>query len=93
MDDDELPKLAESNKQLIAVSSDVAYATRAIIEAFDVVIGLYPDKEEMSGWGKLVIKGAGVVEGDDTRTTALWCKSIEDAIALTQLYGDLSSSK
>jgi hypothetical protein len=85
MEDEDFVRLADNNKSLIAACSDPALGMQTVIQDHDVVFGLYPSKDSMKGWEKHRIKGA---EHPDATTTAVWCTSINEAMALSRLCGD-----
>lgn len=87
MDDDELVRLADNNKGLIAACSDPAAGVRSVVQDHDVVYGLYRSDHALLGWEKHRIKGE---ETQDAVTTAVWCTSLDEAMALSRLCGDQS---
>jgi hypothetical protein len=48
-----------------------------------VVVGLYFDPESMSRWDKYLIKGEA--NAPSTRIACIWCKAIDEALALQRL--------
>ena len=85
MDDDDYAKLADESATRLRRAADRTAETRAIIAEHDLVFGLYFDPESMSRWDKYLIKGdASAVSA---RIACIWCKAIDDALALQRLAG------
>ena len=85
MESEEFERLADNNKGLIAACSDPAAGMQSIVQDHDVVYGLYPSEQALLGWEKHRIKGQ---ETADSTITALWCSSLDEAMALSRLFGD-----
>ena len=79
MDNDEFARLADNNKSLLEACSDPEAGLRSILQDHDVVYGLYPSQQSPLGWDKAGIKGQ---ERPDAAITAIWCTSLDEAIAL-----------
>jgi hypothetical protein len=84
MDDEEFARLADDTTERLRRSSDRAEALKTIIDASDVVFGLYPDPESMSRWDKFLIKGDA--NSASTKIACVWCKAIEEALALKRAH-------
>jgi hypothetical protein len=79
MDDDEFARLADNNKSLLDACSDREAGLRSILQDHDVVYALYPSQDAPQGWDKAGIKGQ---DRPDAAVTAIWCTSLEEAMAL-----------
>jgi hypothetical protein len=79
MDDDEFARLADNNKSLLDACSDREAGLRSILQDHDVVYALYPSQDAPLGWDKAGIKGQ---DRPDAAVTAIWCTSLEEAMAL-----------
>lgn len=88
MDDEDLVRLADNNKSLLMACSDPALGMVTVVQEYDVVYGLYPSHDTVLGWQKHHIKGE---EHPDAATTAVWCISLDEAMALSRLCGDQSA--
>ena len=86
MDDEEFVRLADNNKSLIMACSDPELGMQTVVQEHDVVYGLYPSRDALIGWEKHCIKGGE----PDAATTAVWCTSLDEAMALSRLCGDQS---
>ena len=80
MDDEDFARLADATRERLRRSADRAEEIRTIIAENDVVFGLYPDPESLSRWDKVLIKGD--VNSASAMIACIWCKSIEEALAL-----------
>lgn len=78
MDNDEFARLADNNKSLLEACSDPRAGLRSILQDHDVVYALYPSQSPL-GWDKAGIKGQ---ERPDAAITAIWCTSLDEAMAL-----------
>jgi hypothetical protein len=88
IDFDELRDLAADVRIFIEASDDKASALRAVITAYDVVVGIFPSQ---SGTDLHVIKGREVLDhiarsqtADDYTHTAIAFQNRDQAIALQQ---------
>jgi hypothetical protein len=81
MDDDEFARLADNNKSLLEACSDPNAGLRSILQDHDVVYALYPSQDSPLGWDKAGIKGQ---ERPDAAITAIWCTSLDEAMALSE---------
>lgn len=84
MDDEDFARLADDTAERLKRSADRAEALKTIINESDVVFGLYPDPESMSRWDKFLIKGDA--NSASLRIACVWCKAIEEALALKRTY-------
>ena len=84
MDDEDFARLADDTAERLTRSVDRVAALKAIIDASDVAFGLYPDPESMSRWDKFLIKGDA--NSPSPRIACIWCKAIEEALALKRTY-------
>jgi hypothetical protein len=86
IDFDELRALAAQNRNFVQTSQDQARALRAIVNAYDVVLGIFPSPE---GTGLHVVKGDDIlryVADNDTAVdysyTAIAVHTREQAMVL-----------
>ena len=84
MDDEDFARLADDTAERLKRSADRGEALWIIIDASDVVFGLYPDPESMSRWDKFLIKGD--TNSSSLKIACVWCKAIEEALALKRTY-------
>ena len=84
MDDEDFARLADETAERLKGSADRRAALKTIIDASDVVFGLYPDPESMSRWDKFLIKGD--TNSTSTKIACIRCKAIEEALALKRAY-------
>ena len=84
MDDEDFARLADDTTERLRRSTDHVAALKTIIDESDVVFGLYPDPESMSRWDKFLIKGEA--NSSSPRIACIWCKAIEEALALKRTY-------
>lgn len=85
MDDNDYAKLADETVARLRRSADRTAELKAIIAENDVVFALYFDPESLSRWDKYLIKGdAGNAAG---KIACIWCKAIDEALALQRLAG------
>lgn len=84
MDDEDFARLADAAAERLRLADDRAGELRQIIAEHDVVFGLYPDPESITRWDKVLIKGAA--DSQSSRIACVWCKAIEEAVALRQAY-------
>jgi hypothetical protein len=84
MDEEEIIRLADNNRSLISACSDPAAGMQAVIQEHELVYGIFPSSAVEAGWEKVCIKG---VEGTGATTTAVWCASLEEAMALSRIFG------
>ena len=83
MDDDDYAKLADATAARLRRAADRTAELKAVIAENDLVFGLYFDPESMSRWDKYLIKGdAGVASA---KIACIWCKAIDEALALQRL--------
>ena len=90
IDFNELRGLADETRAFIQKYEDKALALRAVIAGHDVVLGIYPSREE--GVGLHVIKGdellrqiANSNEAGDYTHTAIAVQTLEQAVTLKAL--------
>ena len=90
IDFEELRGLADETRSFIQKYEDKALALRAVIAGHDVVLGIYPSREE--GFGLHVIKGdellrqiANSNEVGDYTHTAIAVHNLEQAVTLKAL--------
>lgn len=83
MDDDDYEKLADETAARLRQAADRNDELKAIIAESDLVFGLYFDPESLSRWDKYLIKGEANVPS--TRIACIWCKTIDEALALQRL--------
>lgn len=84
MDDDDFARLADDTADRLKRSADRVATLKTVIDASDVVFGLYPDPESMSRWDKFLIKGDA--NSVSRKIACIWCKAIEEALALKRAY-------
>jgi hypothetical protein len=87
MDDDDYAKLADETAARLRHATDRTAELKAIIAESDVVFGLYFDPESLSRWDKYLIKGEA--NSHSTRIACIWCKAIDEALALQRLAASL----
>lgn len=87
LDDDDYAKLADETTARLRQVADRTAELKAIIAENDVVFGLYFDPESMSRWDKYLIKGEA--NSQSKRIACIWCKAIDEALALQRLAEDL----
>jgi hypothetical protein len=87
LDDDDYAKLADETTARLRQVADRTAELKAIIAENDVVFGLYFDPESMSRWDKYLIKGQA--NSQSKRIACIWCKAIDEALALQRLAEDL----
>jgi hypothetical protein len=85
MDDDGYAKLADASEARLRRADDRTAELKAIVAASDVVFGLYFDPESLSRWDKYLIKGDA--NATSAKIACIWCKAIDDALALQRLVG------
>lgn len=83
MDDDDYAKLADASEARLRRADDRTAELKAIIAAHDVVFGLYFDPESLSRWDKYLVKGDA--SAASAKIACIWCKAIDDALALQRL--------
>jgi hypothetical protein len=83
MDDDDYARLADAAVIRLRQAADRTQELKAILAENDVVFGLYFDPESMSRWDKFLIKGDA--NSPSPRIACIWCKAIDDALALQRL--------
>jgi hypothetical protein len=86
MNDDDYARLADASAARLRRAADRNDELKAIIGENDLVFGLYFDPESMSRWDKYLIKGAA--NSPSTKIACIWCKAIDDALALHRLAKD-----
>ena len=86
---EELRQLATQTRNFIRSSHDQAWALQAVVQAHDVVLGIFPDTE---GLGLHVIKGDAILReiasqdiNADYSHTAIAVQNREQAVALQRL--------
>ena len=84
MDDEEFARLADATAERLRLAGDRAEELRRIIGEHEVVFGLYPDPESITRWDKVLIKGAA--DSRSSRVACVWCKAIEEAVALRKAH-------
>jgi len=82
MDDEDFARLADATAERLRRAGDRAEELRRVIAEHEVVFGLYPDPESMSRWDKVLIKGRA--DSRSSRMACVWCRAIEEALALRQ---------
>jgi hypothetical protein len=87
MDDDDYAKLADETAARARRAANHTAELKAIIAESDVVFGLYFDPESLSRWDKLLIKGDA--NATSAKIACIWCKAIDEALALQRLAGSL----
>ena len=89
MDDDDYAKLADETAARLRQAADRTIELKLIIGENDVVFGLYFDfdPESMSRWDKYLIKGEA--NSTSRKIACIWCKAIDEALALRRLAESL----
>lgn len=90
MDDEDFARLADATAERLRRAGDRAEELRRIISEHEVVFGLYPDPESITRWDKVLIKGTA--DALSSRIACVWCKAIEEAVALRQAHARSATS-
>ena len=83
LDDDDCARLADETAVRLKRATDRSAELKTIIGENEVVLGLYFDPESLSRWDKYLIKGDLI--GTPAKVTCIWCKTIDEALALHRL--------
>lgn len=87
MDDDVYARQADAMQQRLQRSANRQDELTAIFAEHDTVIGLYPDPESITRWDKFILKG-GDTPVDQATLACLWCRSIDEAMAMARRFGN-----
>ncbi len=103
MDENEVSELLERLVKMAAENQNTVHDTKALrrlIDDNDLVFGVWNDPVAPHGVGRYIIKGEGDLDTiiyartpQQMKVTAVACRNIEDALAMREVFGDMSKAQ